>query len=139
MDEESLAKYRHKLTLNIKLIRSAMLTLRPDALVLEMCDDRFDRWLGDVVAHPNYDTTMQNVNDILEKKPEKLVEYEEISVDDSSLEYLLAFDYCSYRLPCKTIMGDRSYKLTRKRFEGKKAMINVYKEASQLATEGKSS
>jgi hypothetical protein len=44
----------------------------------------------------------------------------------------MAFDYCSYRLPCKTVMGDRSYKLTRKRFESKKAMLDVYKEASMM-------
>lgn len=116
-----------------------MRDLRPDSLVLEMCDDRFERWLNEIVAHPNYDTTMQNVHNILDKKPKKLVDYDEISVEDSNLEYLIGLDYCSYRLPCTTIMGDRSYKLTRKRFESKKAMLDVYKEASQIAKKYKDS
>ena len=115
------------------MIRDVLRDMRPDSLVLEMCDDRYERWLDEIVSHPNYDTTMQNVHNILDKKPEKLVEYDEITVDDSNLEYLIGFDYCSYRLPCKTIMGDRSYKLTRKRFESKKAMLDVYKEASMMS------
>jgi hypothetical protein len=78
------------------------------------------------------------VHNILDKKPEKLVEYEDISVEDSNLEYLIGLDYCTYRIPCTTVMGDRSYKLTRKRFESKKAMLDVYKEAQQLATQKKS-
>lgn len=131
--QEDKAEYLQKLTYNVKLIRDVMKELRPDALVLEMCDDRFEKWLSEIVAHPNYDTAMQNVHNILTKKPEKLVEYDEISVEDSNLEYLVAFDFCSYRLPCTTIMGDRSYKLTRKRFESKKAMLDVFKEASQMA------
>jgi len=48
------------------------------------------------------------------------------------MEYLIGIDYCSYRMPCKTILGDRSYKLTMKRFESKKAMLDVYKEAMDL-------
>lgn len=78
------------------------------------------------------------MHNILDKKPEKLVEYEDISVEDSNLEYLIGLDYCTYRIPCTTVMGDRSYKLTRKRFESKKAMLDVYKEAQQLATQKKS-
>lgn len=136
-DPEALDKYRKKIIYNVKLIRDTMTQLRPDSLVLEMCDDRYDRWLNDVVSHPNYDNTMQNIHNILDKKPEMLLEYEDISVDDSSLEYLIGFDFCSYRIPCKTIMGDRSYKLTRKRFESKKAMLNVYKEAAELAEQRK--
>jgi hypothetical protein len=61
-----------------------------------------------------------------------LGEYEEISVQDSNMEYLIGLDYCSYRMPCKTILGDRSYKLTKKRFQSKREMLDVYKEAMQL-------
>ena len=45
------------------------------------------------------------------------------------MEYLVAIDICSYRIPCKTILGDRSYKITKKRYEGKKQMLDVQKEA----------
>jgi len=72
------------------------------------------------------------VHNILDKKPELLSEYEEISVLDSNMEYLIGLDYCSYRMPCKTILGDRSYKLTQKRFQSKREMLDVYKEAMQL-------
>ena len=48
------------------------------------------------------------------------------------MEYLIGLDYCSYRLPCKVVMGDRSYKLTDKKYQAKINMIDVYKEALTL-------
>lgn len=59
------------------------------------------------------------VHKILDKKPEKLKEYDQIDIFDSNMEYLIGIDYCTYRMPCTTVMGDRSYKLTRKRFDSK--------------------
>ena len=50
--------FEQKLIHNIKLIKDVMVDLRPESLVLEMCDDRYDRWLKDVIAHPNYDSTI---------------------------------------------------------------------------------
>lgn len=97
-----------------------MMQMRPDSLVVEMCDDRYDRWLADVVAHPNYQATISDIHQILKKDPEKLKAYDQIDVEDSNMEYLMAIDICSYRIPCKTVLGDRSYKITKKRFEGKK-------------------
>jgi hypothetical protein len=38
-------QYLDKLSLNIKLIRDLLRDLRPEALVVEMCDDRHARWL----------------------------------------------------------------------------------------------
>lgn len=69
---------------------------------------------------------------ILNKDPSKLLLLEELGIENSSLEYLVAIDYCSYRMPCKTVLGDRSYKLTKKRFQSKQAMLEVYKEAASL-------
>jgi len=109
-----------------------MRDMRPDSLVLELCDDRYERWLKEVIAHPNYDSMMQTVHNILDKKPHKLTEYKEIDIEDSNLEYLVGLDYCSYRLPCKTILGDRSYNMTRKRHQSKLEMLDVYKEALSL-------
>jgi hypothetical protein len=48
------------------------------------------------------------------------------------MEYLIGIDYCSYRMPCKTVLGDRSYQLTKKRYESKVQMLDVYKEAAEL-------
>ena len=57
-DSEEEKNYNLKIIDNIKLIRDVMRDLRPESLVVEMCDDRYDRWLADVVAHPNYDSTV---------------------------------------------------------------------------------
>ena len=46
-----------------------MKDLRPDSLVVEMCDERYDRWLADVVNHPNYESTIQEVHKILDNDP----------------------------------------------------------------------
>ena len=132
-ESEEKRLYHLKLIHNVKLIRDVVRDLRPDSVVLEMCDDRYNRWLSDVVNHPNYDRTIQEIHTALDKKPEKLSEMAGIEIEDSSLEYLIGLDYCSYRLPCKMVLGDRSYQLTRKRFESKKSMLEVYKEAKELA------
>lgn len=50
--------YNLKLVENIKLIRDVVRDLRPASLVVEMCDDRYERWLGDVVNHPDYSATI---------------------------------------------------------------------------------
>ena len=86
-----------------------MRDFRPESLILELCDDRYDRWLHDVVNHPSYDSMIQNVHTILDKKPQKLAEFDEIEIEDSNMEYLIGLDYCSYRTPCTTVLGDRSY------------------------------
>jgi hypothetical protein len=109
-----------------------MKEMRPESIVVEMCDERYDRWLADVVAHPNYEKTISEVHKILDSEPMQLLDYEQIDIEDSNLEYLLAIDYCSYRLPCKTILGDRNYKLTKKRYESKIKMLDVYKEALEM-------
>lgn len=44
-------------------------------------------------------------------------------------------DICSYRtMPCKTILGDRSFKITSKRYKSKLNMLDVYKEAASQKT-----
>ena len=92
-------QYSDKLSLNIKLIRDLLRDLRPEALVVEMCDDRHARWLQEVIAHPNYDNTIVQVHNILDKKVEKLKEFDQIELEDSNMEYLIGIDYCSYRMP----------------------------------------
>lgn len=112
--------YQTQVINNIKLIKDCMMKMRPDSLVVEMCDDRYERWLADVVAHPNYLATISDIHQILNKEPEKLKAYDQVDVEDSNMEYLVGIDICSYRIPCKTILGDRSYKITKKRYEGKR-------------------
>jgi hypothetical protein len=57
-ESEEHEEFKKKVIYNVRLIRDVMRDLRPNALVLEMCDERFDRWLADVIAHPSYDNTM---------------------------------------------------------------------------------
>jgi hypothetical protein len=115
-------------------VRDVVREFRPDSVVLEMCDDRYGRWLSDVVAHPNYETTISSVHKIIDKDTKRLKEYDQIDINDSNMEYLIGIDFCTYRLPCTTIYGDRSYKITRKRYESKVQMLDVYKEAVALGT-----
>ena len=127
-------EYSDKIAQNIKFVRDIVKEFRPDSLVVEMCDDRYGRWLSDVVAHPNYETTISSVHKIIDKNTKRLKEYDQIDINDSNMEYLIGIDFCTYRLPCTTIMGDRSYKTTRKRYESKVQMLDVYKEAVTLGT-----
>lgn len=109
-----------------------MRNIRPTSVVVEMCDDRYQRWLGDVVSHPNYDATVSQIHKLLDKEPALLRKFDEIDLEDSNMEYLIGLDYCSFRLPCKMILGDRSYFTTKKRYEGKVKMLDVYKKSLEL-------
>lgn len=60
------------------------------------------------------------------------MDYKGIAIDKSAthLEFLVGLDVCSYRMmPCKTVFGDRSIKITNKRYKSKVKMLEVYKEA----------
>lgn len=59
--------YSDKIAENIKFVRDVVKEFRPDSLVVEMCDDRYGRWLSDVIAHPNYETTISSVHKIIDK------------------------------------------------------------------------
>lgn len=50
-------------------------------------------------------------------------------MNKGNLELLVGMDICSYRMPCKTILGDRSIGITKKRFKSKVKMLEVYKES----------
>lgn len=65
---------------------------------------------------------------------EGLLDYRGLDVSKSSshLEFLVGLDQCSYRQmpnPCQTVFGDRSIKITNKRYKSKLKMLEVYKEA----------
>ena len=60
------------------------------------------------------------------------MQLDQIDIIDSNMEYLVGLDYCAYRMPCKVVMGDRSYKLTNKKYQAKINMLDVYKEALTL-------
>ena len=46
-------------------------------MVVEMCEERYEDEIADIVAHPNYDNTMSNVHKFLSrKKPEKILRHD---------------------------------------------------------------
>ena len=53
---------------------------------------------------------------------------EQIAVNEGNFELLVGLDQCSYRMPCKTILGDRNLSITQKRFQAKANLLKLYKE-----------
>ena len=104
-------------------------------VVLEMCNDRYDHWFYNAISHPNYDHTLMDIHRILDTgKAQDLLAYRGLDLSKSSahLEFLVSLDQCSYRnmtAPCQTVFGDRSIKITIKRYKSKLKMLEVYKEA----------
>ena len=49
-------------------------------------------------------------------------------MNQGNFEYLVGLDTCSYRLPCKTTLGDRNLSITQKRFQAKMHLMELYKE-----------
>ena len=41
--------------------------MKPETVVLEMCQDRYDHWFYDAISHPNYDRTLSDIHKILEE------------------------------------------------------------------------
>lgn len=102
---------------NSALIKNVIKDMQAESVVLEACEERYDAQIADIVGHPTYDNTMMTVHRILESsKPERLLQYDQISTDTGTFEMLVGLDTCSYRLPCKTVMGDRDFSITQKRF-----------------------
>ena len=95
-----------------------------------MCEERYEDEIADIVAHPNYDNTMSNVHKFLSrKKPEKILRHDQhISVNSGNFEFLVAVDTCSYRTTCKTVLGDRNFSITQKRYQAKTSLIDSYKD-----------
>ena len=125
---------------NSKLIRDLIKDVKPESVVLEMCQDRYEHWFYDAISHPNYDRTLSEVHKILDSdSPGDLLSYKGLDVSKASahLEYLVGLDVCSYRMmPCKTIFGDRSIKITNKRYKSKVKMLEVYKETVEMEGKG---
>lgn len=120
--------WKLKIVKNSQLIRNVIKDLQAENVVLELCDERYEEELTDILANPNYDRTLAQVHTFLDSKPERLLKYDQISVDSGNFEILVGLDTCTYRTPCKTILGDRNFSITQKRFQAKLQLLNLYKE-----------
>ena len=50
---------------NAAMIRDFLREMNPEHLVLEMCDERYQDEMQDIIGHPNYDRTMSQVHRLL--------------------------------------------------------------------------
>jgi hypothetical protein len=126
--ESAQEDWKLKIVKNSQLIRNVIKDLQAENVVLELCDERYEEELTDILANPNYDRTLAQVHTFLDSKPERLLKYDQISVDSGNFEILVGLDTCTYRTPCKTILGDRNFSITQKRFQAKLQLLNLYKE-----------
>lgn len=44
------------------IIRNLIKDVRPESVVVELCQDRYDDYFYDAITHPNYDNTMRTVH-----------------------------------------------------------------------------
>ena len=122
----------HKLAIskNAAMIRDFIREVAAENVVLELCDERYEDEFYEIISHPNYDKTFNQVHKLLnQKRPKRLMRMEEqIAVNEGNFELLVGLDQCSYRMPCKTILGDRNLSITQKRFQAKANLLKLYKE-----------
>ena len=107
------------------MIRDFIKDVGAENVVLELCEERYEDELYEIISHPNYDRTFAQVHKLLnQKKPQRLLTIEDIiSVDQGNFEFMVGLDTCSYRMPCKTVLGDRNFSLTQKRFHAKANLL----------------
>ena len=122
----------HKVAIskNAAMIRDFIKEVGAENVVLELCDERYEDELYEIISHPNYDRTFNQVHKVLsQKRPQRLLKFEDqISVNQGNFEFLVGLDTCSYRTQCKTVLGDRDLSLTQKRFQAKAHLLELYKE-----------
>jgi len=121
---------------NAAMIRDFLKEMGPEHLVLEMCEERYQDEMQDIIGHPNYERTMSQVHRLLsQKKPKRLLRFEDqIAVNQGNFEFLVGLDTCSYRLTCRTVLGDRNFSITQKRFQSKSGLLELYKEQATTMT-----
>ena len=76
-DRES-EEHKASISKNAAMIRDFLREVSPEHLVLEMCDERYEDEMQDIIGHPNYDRTMNQVHKLLsQKKPKRLLRFED--------------------------------------------------------------
>ena len=121
------------------MIRNFIKDLGAENVVLELCEERYEDEIYDIISHPNYDRTFNQVHKLLsQKKPQRLLKFEDqIAVNQGNFEFMVGLDQCSYRMPCKTVLGDRNLSITQKRFQAKAHLLELYKEQMMEEEAGK--
>ena len=74
IEKEATEEEKHQIVDNTRLIRDLIKDVKPESVVVEMCQDRYDEIFYDVVSHPNYDHTLSAIHKILDSgKSERLL------------------------------------------------------------------
>ena len=68
-------EWKLKIANNAALIRNFVKELQAENVVLEMCEERYNDEVYEIVSHPNYDKTFTHVHKLLDKNPERLLKF----------------------------------------------------------------
>ena len=69
-------EWKVKVATNAQLIRNVIKDLQAENVVLEICDERYEEEIADIIGNPNYDRTLAQVHRLLDKDPERLLKYD---------------------------------------------------------------
>lgn len=124
---------------NVQLISKMAQLSKPQNIVLELWDERFNKNYDPIMKDPKYEVIMSHFQKILdnEEKANQLSEKSSLlEMDD--LEYLIAIDFCSFRSPnCRSVLGDRLQSITKKRMKAKERLSELKTiDTPQFKSEG---
>lgn len=71
-------EHKKAIAKNAAVIRDFCRKVQPEQVVLELCDERYQEELQDIIASPNYDRTMGHVHKLLsQRRPERMLRLED--------------------------------------------------------------
>lgn len=83
----------------VKMIADFIKDSKPQNVVVELCDERFNTFFNDVMKHPKYEMLIDKFYQVLHNEEKaKLLSEKSNLIDVKGLEYLIAIDFCSYRM-----------------------------------------
>ena len=69
-------QWKKRIAANAALIRNFTKELQADTVVLELCEERYQDELMEILSHPNYDRTLNTVHRLLTQNPDKLLTFD---------------------------------------------------------------
>jgi hypothetical protein len=112
---------------NIRLVKNFVTESKPENLVVELWDERFNSRYNDVMKHPKYEPIMEKFYKIIEdeERVKKLSDRSDL-IELFEMEYLIGIDIWSFRLPkCRSVLGDRKFSITQKRMKAKERLSDL--------------
>ena len=69
-------EWKLKIINNSVLIRNLIKDLQAENVVLEMCEERYNEELYEIISNPSYDRTLLQVHKFIDNKPNLLLKYD---------------------------------------------------------------